>query len=55
MTGWIAAVALYALGAVEVYMVRRAIPFGGKTVAVGTIFWPLFVPLAFVPERWYRR
>jgi hypothetical protein len=49
MTGWIIAACLYLLGCFEVWMIRRPVlPNELLAAVLGTVFWPILVPVAFV-------
>lgn len=51
MVGWIIALAIYVLGAIEVWMVRHGNHDEGiRTEIIGTILWPIFVPIALLAK-----
>lgn len=50
MVSWSIAAALYLLGAIEVWMVRRTHGEEFRTKITATLLWPLFVLIAFIVE-----
>lgn len=54
--GWIVAALIYAMGCIEVYMVRRDVSADWRARAAGVLLWPIAVPFAWLSgDGLYRR
>lgn len=51
MLGWIFCAALYVIGSIEVYMVRREVDADMRTRVAASFLWPVFVLWALIFDR----